>query len=138
MNSKHSNALRGPLCNVCAYVLGRMGRKSLYEHSRAPHVCGLLIMHVFSTDPFVDQDCSTLTATSPSMWCGVSVRAPTHLGTHLGTHLVRIYTQNWPLVYIELSLWPSGLRRYVQVVVSSGAWVRIPQETLFSNFHILE
>ena len=27
--------------------------------------------------------------------------------------------------------WPSGLRRYVQVVVSSGAWVRTPPSPLF-------
>ena len=27
--------------------------------------------------------------------------------------------------------WPSGLRRYVQVVVSSGAWVRTPPSPVF-------
>jgi hypothetical protein len=31
--------------------------------------------------------------------------------------------------------WPSGLRRYVQVVVSSGAWVRTPPSPLFFGMH---
>ena len=34
---------------------------------------------------------------------------------------------------LQVVRWPSGLRRYVQVVVSSGAWVRTPPSpyTLF-------
>ncbi len=36
----------------------------------------------------------------------------------------------WYIVRAEVR-WPSGLRRYVQVVVSSGAWVRTPPSPLF-------
>ena len=33
-------------------------------------------------------------------------------------------------IQASVHFWPSGLRRYVQVVVSSDAWVRIPQSAV--------
>ena len=37
----------------------------------------------------------------------------------------------------KLTGWPSGLRRYVQVVVSKGAWVRIPLQSRLFRFFAL-
>ena len=37
------------------------------------------------------------------------------------------YFENWASEIVQQTVWPSGLRRHVQVVVSPGAWVRIPQ-----------
>ena len=36
---------------------------------------------------------------------------------------------------IITTFWPSGLRRYVQVVVSQGAWVRIPQTSFYKKIY---